>query len=72
MNEMNTKVEIGSAPAAGTATIKSLMPDVADLANAAFVRVARVNLEVLGIVDESYDEIKRLILGGGAHGSEAD
>lgn len=51
MNEMNTKVEIGSAPAAGISptSIKSLMSDVTDLANAAFVRVARVNLEVLGI-----------------------
>lgn len=49
MNEMNTKVEICSDTAPGTAPIKSLMSDVADLANAAFVRVARVNLEVLGI-----------------------
>lgn len=72
MNEMNTKVEACPVPAAGTAPIKSLMSDVAELANTAFVRVARVNLEVLGIVDESYDELKRLILGGGAHGSEAD
>lgn len=49
MDEMNTKMEIGSASAAGIAPIKSLMSDVADLANTAFVRVARVNLEVLGI-----------------------
>ena len=51
MDEMNTKMEIGSASAAGIApnTIKSLMSDVADLANTAFVRVARVNLEVLGV-----------------------
>lgn len=51
MDEMNTKVEICSDPAAGTVptTIKSLMSDVADLANTAFVRVARVNLEVLGV-----------------------
>lgn len=38
MNEMNTKVEICSAPAPGTASIKSLMSDVADLANTAYVR----------------------------------
>lgn len=49
MNEMNTNVELCSAPAPGTAPIKSLMSDVADLANTAYVRVARVNLEVLGI-----------------------
>lgn len=49
MNEMNTKMEIGSVSAAGIAPIKSLMADVAELANTAYVRVARVNLEVLGI-----------------------
>lgn len=49
MDEMNTKMEIGSASAAGIAPIKSLMADVADLANTAYARVARVNLEVLGI-----------------------
>lgn len=49
MNEMNTKVEACPVPVGGIAPIKSLMADVADLANTAYVRVARVNLEVLGI-----------------------
>lgn len=51
MNEMNTKVETcpDTAPGISPNTIKSLMSDVADLANTAVVRVARVNLEVLGI-----------------------
>lgn len=51
MNEIKQNVEICSdtAPGISPTTIKSLMSDVADLANAAFVRVARVNLEVLGI-----------------------
>ena len=49
MNEMNTKVEACPVPVAGIAPIKSLMADAADLANTAYARVARVNLEVLGI-----------------------
>lgn len=51
MNEMNTKMDICQSPVtvAGVAPIKSLMADVADLANTAYNRVARVNLEVLGI-----------------------
>lgn len=49
MNEINTNVEICPEPADWKAPIKSLMADVADLANTAYVRVARVNLEVLGI-----------------------
>lgn len=53
MNEMNTKVEACQVPVAGIAPIKSLMADAADLANTAYARVARVNLEVLGV--ESVD-----------------
>ena len=49
MNEMNTKVEACPVPVAGIAPIKSLMADAAELANTAYARVARVNLEVLGI-----------------------
>lgn len=49
MNEMNTKVEACPVPVAGITPIKSLMADAADLANAAYVRVARLNLEVLGV-----------------------
>lgn len=49
MNEMNTKVEACQVPVAGIAPIKSLMADAADLANTAYARVARVNLEILGV-----------------------
>ena len=49
MNEINTKVEACPVPVAGIAPIKSLMADAAELANTAYARVARVNLEVLGI-----------------------
>ena len=49
MDEMNTKVEACPIPVAGIAPIKSLMSDAADLANAAYIRVARINLEVLGV-----------------------
>lgn len=48
MNEINTKVEACPVPVAGIAPIKSLMADAAELANTAYARVARVNLEVLG------------------------
>lgn len=49
MNEMNTKVEACQAPVGVKSPIKSLVSDIADLANTAYVRVARVNLEVLGV-----------------------
>ena len=51
MNEINTKMDIcqSQVPVGGIAPIKSLMADVADLANTAYARVARVNLEVLGV-----------------------
>lgn len=52
MNEMNTKMDICQSPmipADVKSPIKSLMADAADLANTAYARVARVNLEVLGI-----------------------
>ena len=58
MNEMNTKVGTCQEPAAriSPTPIKSLMSDVADLANTAYARVARVNLEVLGVETSDTDE----------------
>ena len=51
MNEINTKMDIcqSPVPAGVKSPIKSLVSDIADLANTAYARVARVNLEVLGV-----------------------
>lgn len=52
MNDMKTNVDICQSPmipAGVKSPIKSLVSDIDDLANTAYARVARVNLEVLGI-----------------------